>query len=72
MKINPCLSCTGEKKDKNNPVCRKCKKRIAYIAYLDLELDYIPSYCETHPSRWPAGGLSKGISSISLKINADF
>ena len=54
MNKNPCLECSGAKKDKNNPVCRDCKKRIAYVSLLELELNHVPSYCEVQPSPWPS------------------
>jgi hypothetical protein len=54
MKPNPCLSCNRREKDKNNPVCKDCAKRVEYINQLDLELNYIHSYSEIQPSPCPA------------------
>jgi len=71
MKINPCRKCHGEKKDKNNPVCRDCKKRIAYISYLELALSYVPSYGEIQASPWPTGAASNGIAAIPFKPSVD-
>ena len=66
MSKNPCLKCTGAQKDKNNSVCRDCKKRIEYISLLESELNHVPSYCEIQPSPWPSAlTFSRGCSSIS-------
>ena len=71
MKPNPCLSCTGEKKDKNNEVCRDCERRIEYINHLDLELNYFLSYGEIQPAPWPTVYASMGTSARSYKADID-
>jgi hypothetical protein len=40
MSANPCRRCTLVTSDKNNPTCRDCVKRVAYVAHISRELHF--------------------------------
>jgi len=64
MNCHPCRECPMLEKDKNNPTCRDCNKRLQYVDQLERRLEF--SRCaETRPfslngsiplSRTPLGG----------------
>jgi hypothetical protein len=49
MEINPCLSCSGKDRNKNNPTCLKCEKRHEYVNRLEMKLNFSFSYGESYP-----------------------
>ena len=68
MDLNPCLNCTRKELNKNNPICRDCKKRIDYVNSLELELNYTASYCEIQYSDHRISTISRDRSSISFEM----
>ena len=40
MEINPCLSCSGKDRNKNNPTCLHCEKRLEYVNHLGTNLNF--------------------------------
>lgn len=64
MEINPCLSCNGKDRNKNNPICLNCEKRLEYVNHLEIELNYTFSYGESGPMAGlgPMSLLSRGLS----------
>jgi hypothetical protein len=38
MRAAPCLTCPGKDKDKNNPVCLECEKRLRYVSDIENSL----------------------------------
>ena len=50
MKSNPCRQCSLKNRDKNNPMCMHCDKRLDYVNQLEREL----SFAMTNPEQKPA------------------
>lgn len=40
MKVSPCVQCALLSRNKNNPVCRDCIKRIQYVMALERTLAF--------------------------------
>lgn len=40
MTTNPCRLCSLVTSDKNNPTCRNCVKRVAYVAQINRDLHF--------------------------------
>ena len=38
MTKSPCIGCDLETKDKNNPTCRECKKRVWYAFFIEEDI----------------------------------
>ena len=47
MELNPCLSCSGKDRNKNNPNCLRCEKRLEYVNHLDMNLNFTFCYGES-------------------------
>ena len=64
MEPNPCLSCSGRDRNKNNPVCLNCEKRLEYVSHLEMKLNYTFSNGESGPTAGlaPMSVLARGPS----------
>jgi hypothetical protein len=40
MKSNPCRQCELKNQDKNNQICIYCDRRLDYVSYLEMELNF--------------------------------
>ncbi len=55
-RVNPCLQCHRGNKDKNNPQCRDCVKRLSYLRRLSCDLEFSTALAVDHgyPLHLPA------------------
>ena len=47
MELNPCLSCSGKDRKKNNLTCLHCEKRLEYVNRIEISLIFTCSYGES-------------------------
>lgn len=47
-RMNPCRQCPRGNQDKNNPQCRECDKRLAYLRQLACALEYSAALAVDH------------------------
>lgn len=47
-RLNPCRQCPRGNQDKNNAQCRTCRKRLAYVRQLTVDLEFSAALAVDH------------------------